>query len=61
MKRVWLGKRTTLQILAHHLLVDIIPILLMLGAMAIGMALVSSKLTFKPFFSGSDNRVEQVS
>jgi len=65
MKNRWIGEgsrgRPTFRAITHHLLVDIIPILLMLLAMAYGMALVSSNLTAKPLYSDTDARGEKVS
>ena len=62
MKTNWLGKcvqgRPTFRTIRHHLLVDILPILLMLLAMAIGMALVSSKAADRWFFSGPAPQAE---
>jgi len=65
MKNQWIGEgsqgRPTIRAITHHLLVDIIPILLMLLAMAYGMAVVSSNLTAKPLYSDTDTQTEKVS
>ena len=65
MKSRWIGKRAqgrpTWQSCFHHLLVDIIPTLLLLLAMAFGMALVSSKLAAKPLTSDVNSQVQKVS
>jgi hypothetical protein len=54
-------KRPRMQTIARCLLVDIIPTLLLLSAMALGMALLASRLTTKPLLSDSQPAVEKVS
>ena len=50
MKTVWVGKsveqscRSSLRTVVQHLLIDIIPVILLLAAMAYGMAFVSHVL-----------------
>ena len=44
--------RSTLRLFTHHLLVDILPTLMLLAAMAFGMAMISSKMPVKQIISG---------
>ncbi len=50
MKRFWMNSvanrqvKTHLRTLLQHLLIDVIPVLLLLAAMAYGMALVADKI-----------------